>query len=55
MSPDDSREGLFPIKYFAERLPTPAKTPEDQLECVFKLFEILSETEQMSYFRSSFI
>ena len=55
MSSDASRDSLFPINYFAERLPTPAKTQEEQLDYVFHLFEILSETEQMSYFRSSFI
>jgi hypothetical protein len=55
MSPDESRDNIFPIKYFAERLPSPAKDPDEQLEYVFQLFEVLSETEQMSYFRSGFI
>jgi hypothetical protein len=45
MSPDENRNLLFPIKYFAERLPSPAKTPDEQLDYVFELFEILSETE----------
>ena len=55
MSPSESRDLIFPIKYFAERLPTPARDPDEQLEYVFQLFEILSETDQMSYFRSGFI
>lgn len=55
MSPDEERNNFFPIKYFAERLPTPARDPDEQLEYVFELFAILSETEQMSYFRSGFI
>jgi hypothetical protein len=52
---DGSRDSLFPIRYFAERLPSTARDPEEQLEVVFQLFEILSETGQMSYFRSGFI
>lgn len=35
MSPTESRDLLFPIKYFAERLPTPARDPDEQLEYVF--------------------
>lgn len=55
MTPNEERNSLFPIKYFAERLPTPARDADEQLEYVFQLFEILSETEQMSYFRSGFV
>jgi hypothetical protein len=35
MNSDASRDLLFPIKYFAERLPSPAKTPDEQLDYVF--------------------
>ena len=46
---------LYPIKYFAERLPVDCKNQEELYETVFELFSILSETEQMSYFRCGFI
>jgi hypothetical protein len=32
---DEKRNDLFPIKYFAERLPVGAKSSEEQLEIVF--------------------
>ena len=32
---DDSRDSLFPIRYFAERLPSTAMSSEEQLEVVF--------------------
>jgi hypothetical protein len=32
---DGSRDSLFPIRYFAERLPSTARDPEEQLEVVF--------------------
>ena len=53
-SKDDEAE-LYPIKYFAERLPVDCKNQEELYETVFELFSILSETEQMSYFRCGFI
>jgi hypothetical protein len=46
---------LYPIKYYAEKLACDAKTPEEQLSAVFELLEILSESEQMNYFRCGFI
>ena len=54
-SKDGSRDILYPIKYYAEKLACDAKTPEEQLSAVFELLEILSETEQMNYFRCGFI
>ena len=32
---DDSRSELYPIKYFAERLPVGAKNSEEQQEVIF--------------------
>jgi hypothetical protein len=52
---DESREELYPIKYIAERLPVGAKNSDEQLENIFQLLEILSETEQINYFKSGFI
>lgn len=41
--------------YFAERLPIVTKSEDEAFEKIFELFSILSETEQMSYFRCGFI
>ena len=34
---DDSRDGLYPIKYYAEKIPCLAKNPDEQLSAVFEL------------------
>ena len=47
---DESRDELYPIKYIAERLPVGATSSEEQVEIIFNLLEILSETEQIKYF-----
>ena len=54
-SKDDSREGLYPIKYYAEKMPCLAKDSDEQLSAIFELLNILSETERMNYFHSGFI
>ena len=41
---DDVHE-KYPIFYYAERLPVFAKDEEEQYENIFKLLEILSETD----------
>ena len=54
-SKDNSREGLYPIKYIAEKLACEARNPEQQLSAIYELFEILAETEEMNYFRCGFV
>jgi multisubunit Na+/H+ antiporter MnhG subunit len=41
--------------YYAEKLPVHCKDEDELYETAFQLFEILAETEEMSYFRSGFI
>lgn len=48
-------ENKWPIVYYAEKLPVHCETPDELYETTFELFEILAETEEMSYFRSGFI
>ena len=52
---EEEEKELYPIKYFAERLPVDSKDADEHYETIFELFSILSETEQMSYFRCGFI
>lgn len=49
------KDELFPICYYAERLPVFSSSPEEFYDTIFELFEILSETEQMDYFLCGFI
>lgn len=51
----DDVADVFPIIYYAEKLPVYCKDVEELYETTFELFEILAETEEMSYFRSGFI
>ena len=52
---DDQRAGLYPIKYLIERLPLGKQSEEEQLETIFEILEILSETDRKDFFRSGFI
>lgn len=50
---DESNE--YPIVYLAERLPIFAKDEDEHYENIFKLLEILAETEQLAYFRCGYV
>jgi hypothetical protein len=54
-SNSEIKEELFPITYYAEKLPIFSSNPEEHHATIFDLFEILAETEQMDYFLSGFI
>ncbi len=41
----DIKEELFPILYYAEKLPIFSSNSEEHYETIFELFEILAETE----------
>jgi hypothetical protein len=45
----------YPIVYYAEKMPVYYENEEDLYDKIFELFEILSETEEMSYFRAGVI
>jgi hypothetical protein len=52
---DDTISEKFPIFYYAERLPVFAKDEDEHYENIFKLLEILAETDQLAYFRCGFV
>lgn len=49
------KEELYPIVYYAEKLPVYAATADEQYEIIFELIEILAETETKEYFLCGFI
>lgn len=53
--PDNDSAEKFPIFYYAERLPVFSKDADEHYANIFTLLEILSETEQLGYFRCGFV
>lgn len=51
----DERNDLYPMTYFAERLPIQSENEDEQFELIFELLEILAGTDQMNYFNCGFI
>jgi hypothetical protein len=56
----DEHFSWYPITYIAERIPFRINSsPETRLdayeECIFELFEILAETEELRYFQCGFV
>jgi hypothetical protein len=51
----EERKELLPIIYYAERLPVFAANEDEHYENIFKLLEILAETEQLGYFRCGYV
>jgi len=51
----ENRNDLYPMSYFAERLPIHTANNDEQFELIFELLEILAGTDQMNYFKCGFI
>lgn len=51
----EERNELFPIFYYAERLPVFSANEDENYENIFRLLAILSETEQLEYFKCGFV